>query len=111
WPAVVWTTAFLVALDAALPAAVFGPGHALADWQRWRAISARGLLDPTPTAFNQSLLAALTRLLTVPGSARDPVHYSIAGWPTSRVVHLFEGLALIAAGGLAWESRRPPPDL
>jgi len=111
WPGVLWTVAFLVVLNAALPAAVFGPGHALADWQRWRAISARGLLDPTPTAFNQSLLAALKRLLTVAGSARDPVHYAIAAWPTARVVHLFEGLALIAAGGLAWAWRRHPPDL
>ena len=111
WPAVVWTTAFLVVLNAALPAAVFGPGHALTDWQRWRAISARGLLDPTPTAFNQSLLAALKRLLTVAGSARDPVHYAIAAWPTARVVHLFEGLAVVAAGALAWAWRRHPPDL
>ena len=110
-PAVVWTTAFLVVLNAALPAAVFGPGHALTDWQRWRAISARGLLDPTPTAFNQSLLAALKRLLTVAGSARDPVHYAIAAWPTARVVHLFEGLAVVAAGALAWAWRRHPPDL
>jgi len=111
WQAVVWTAAFLVVLNAALPAAVFGPGHALTDWQRWRAISARGLMDPTPTAFNQSLLAALKRLLTVAGSARDPVHYAIAAWPTARVVHLFEGLALIAAGGLAWGWRHHSLDL
>jgi len=111
WHAVAWTGVFLVALNAVLPAAVFGPGHALADWQRWRAISARGLLDPTPTAFNQSLLAALKRLLTAAGSARDPVHYAIAAWPTVRVVHLFEGLALLTAGALAWAWRRHPADL
>ncbi len=111
WRAVAWTGVFLVALNAVLPAVVFGPAHALADWQRWRAISARGLLDPTPTAFNQSLLAALKRLLTAAGSARDPVHYAIAAWPTVRVVHLFEGLALLTAGALAWAWRRHPADL
>ena len=93
WRAVAWTGVFLVGLNAVLPAVVFGPAHALADWQRWRAISARGLLDPTPTYFNQSLVAAMKRLFTVAGSARDPVHYAIAAWPTARVVHLFEGLA------------------
>jgi len=108
---VAWAAAFLVVLNAALPAAVFGPGHALADFQRWRAISARGLLDPTPTAFNQSLLAALKRLLTTAGSARDPAHYAIAAWSTATVVRLFEGLALLAAGALAWAWRRNPPDL
>ena len=111
WRAVAWTAAFLVVLNAALPAAVFGPGHALADFHRWRAISARGLLDPTPTAFNQSLLAALKRLLTTLGSARDPAHYAIAAWSTASVVRLFEGLALIAAGALAWAWRRNPPGL
>ena len=111
WRAVAWTAAFLVVLNAALPAAVFGPGHALADFQRWRAISARGLFDPTPTAFNQSLLAALKRLLTTAGSARDPVHYAMAAWSTVSVVRLFEGLALIAAGALAWAWRRNPADL
>ena len=111
WRAVAWTAAFLVVLNAALPAAVFGPGHALADFQRWRAISARGLFDPTPTAFNQSLLAALKRLLTTAGSARDPAHYAIAAWSTASVVRLFEGLALIAAGALAWAWRRHSTDL
>src|SRR5207249_1539811 len=82
WRAVAWTGVFLVGLNAVLPAVVFGPAHALADWQRWRAISARGLLDPTPTYFNQSLVAAMKRLFTVAGSARDPVHYAIAAWPT-----------------------------
>ena len=111
WRAVAWTGVFLVALNAVLPAVVFGPAHALADWQRWRAISGRGLLDPTPTAFNQSLLAAMKRILTTAGSARDPVHYAIAAWPTARVVHLFEGLALLAAGALAWGWRRHPAEL
>ena len=111
WRAVAWTGVFLVGLNAVLPAVVFGPAHALADWQRWRAISARGLLDPTPTYFNQSLVAAMKRLFTVAGSARDPVHYAIAAWPTARVVHLFEGLALLAAGALAWGWRRHPADL
>ena len=111
WRAVAWTGVFLVGLNAVLPAVVFGPAHALADWQRWRAISARGLLDPTPTYFNQSLVAAMKRLFTVAGSARDPVHYAIAAWPTARVVHLFEGLALLAVGALAWGWRRHPADL
>ena len=111
WRAVAWTAAFLVVLNAVLPAAVFGPGHALADVQRWRAISTRALLDPTPTAFNQSLLAALKRLLTTAGSARDPMHYAIAAWSTASVVRLFEALALIAAGALAWAWRRNPLDL
>ncbi len=111
WRAVAWTGVFLVGLNAVLPAVVFGPAHALADWQRWRAISARGLLDPTPTYFNQSLVAAMKRILTTAGSARDPVHYAIAAWPTARVVHLFEGLALLAVGALAWGWRRHPADL
>jgi glycosyl transferase family 87 len=111
WRAVAWTALFLVLLNAALPAVVFGPAHALADWQRWRMISARGMMDPTPSYYNQSLLAALKRLLTIAGSARDPVHYAIAAWPTARVVQLFEGVALCAAAGLAWLWRRHPRDL
>lgn len=110
WKELGWTTAFLVALNVALPAAVFGPGRALEHWRTWRAVAVRETADPTPHFMNQSFPAAAKRLLTTAGSARDPVHYAIADWSGERVRRLFFGVALAAALWLAWRFRRHPAD-
>jgi len=111
WRAAAWTTGFLLVLNCFLPVAAFGPKQALERWHSWRAIATAETADPTPGYSNQSLLAALKRLLTSEGSARDPVHTALAGWPTQRVVHLLYGLIALAAVALALLFLRNPPDL
>jgi hypothetical protein len=111
WRAAAWTVGFLVALNVALPLAVFGPARTAEHWRAWRSIAAAETADPTPHHMNQSLLAALKRLLTAEGSARDPVHYAVAAWPTQRVVTGFYVLACLGALGLALAFRRHPPGL
>src|SRR2546423_7087137 len=111
WRAAAWTAAFLVVLNVILPVAAFGPARALERWRSWRAIAATETADPTPQYMNQSLLAALKRLLTTDGGARDPVRYAIASWPTADVVHLFYGLLAGVAIGLAIAFRRHPAGL
>jgi hypothetical protein len=111
WRAAAWTVGFLVVLNVALPLALFGPARAAERWRTWRAVAAAETADPTPHYMNQSLLAALKRLLTTEGGARDPARYAIAAWPTSRVQVLFYGLAGLGAVGLALAFRRHPPGL
>jgi hypothetical protein len=113
WRAAGWTTAFLVVLNVVLPMAAFGPARAVERWREWRAVAAAETADPTPVYPNQSLLAAMKRLLTVQGGARDPMHYAIAAWPTSRVQLLFYGLVGLGAVGvgLAFALRRHPSGL
>lgn len=111
WRAAAWTAAFLVALNVALPLAVFGPARTAQHWRVWRGVAAAETADPTPHYMNQSLLAALKRLLTTEGGARDPVRYAIAAWPTSRVQVVFYGLAGVGALGVAFAFRRHPPGL
>ena len=108
WRAAGWTTAFLVLLNVVLPLAVFGPTTTVERWRAWRAVAAAETADPTPVYPNQSLLAAMKRLLTVEGGARDPVHYPIAAWPTSRVQQLFYVLVALGAVALALAFRRHP---
>ena len=111
WRAAAWTAAFLVVINFFLPVATFGPKRALERWHSWRAVATAETADPTPGYSNQSLLAALKRLLTSEGSARDPVHTAVADWPTQRVVHLLYGLIGLAAVALALLFLRNPPDL
>jgi hypothetical protein len=111
WRAAAWTAGFLGVLNVALPLALFGPARTVERWRAWRAVAAAETADPTPRYPNQSLLAALKRLLTAEGGARDPVRYAIATWPTSRAQVLFYGLAGLAAVGLALAFRRHPPGL
>jgi len=111
WRAAAWTAGFLVVLNVALPLAVFGPARTAQHWRAWRGIAAAETADPTPHHMNQSLLAALKRLLTAEGSARDPVQYAVAAWPTSRVVTVFYVLAGLGAVALAFAFRRHPPGL
>jgi hypothetical protein len=111
WRAAAWTAGFLVVLNAALPLALFGPARTAERWRTWRAVAAAETADPTPHYMNQSLLAALKRLLTTEGGARDPARYAIAAWPTSRVQILFYGIAGLGAVALALAFRRHPPGL
>ncbi len=111
WRAAAWTAGFLVVLNVVLPFAVFGPARTGEHWRAWRGIAAAETADPTPHHMNQSLLAALKRLLTAEGSARDPVQYAIASWPTERAVQAFYLVAGLGALGLAFAFRRPPPTL
>lgn len=110
WRELGWTVAFLVALNVALPAVVFGPGRALAAWHTWRAVAARETANPTPHFMNQSFPAALKRLLTAAGSARDPLHYAIVDWPHKAVQGTFVACAVLAALILAWRFRRHSRD-
>jgi len=111
WRAAAWTAGFLVVLNVAVPFAVFGPARTAQHWRAWRSVAAAETADPTPHHMNQSLLAALKRLLTAEGSARDPVHYAVAAWPTQRAVTGFYLLAGLGALGLALAFRRHPPGL
>jgi glycosyl transferase family 87 len=111
WRGAVWTTAFLVVLNVVLPLIAFGPRVALERWQEWRTVATAETQNPTPMFPNQSLLAALRRLLTQEGGARDPVRYAIAAWPPRRVQWLFYGLAAAGVGLLAAALRRNPPGL
>lgn len=110
WKALGWTAAFLVVLNAALPGLVFGPARTLAQWRTWRAVAARETADPTPHFMNQSFPAALKRLATTAGSARDPIHYAVVDWSGAAVRRLFVALALLAALWLAWRFRAHPSD-
>lgn len=110
WRALGWTVAFLALLNIALPAAVFGPARALGDWRTWRMVAARETADPTPHFMNQSFPAALKRLFTAAGSARDPIHYAVADWSARGVQWAFAAAALVAALVLAWRFRRHPRD-
>jgi hypothetical protein len=110
WRALGWTAAFLVVLNVVLPAAVFGPARALRDWRTWRAVAAGETADPTPHFMNQSFPAALKRLFTAAGSARDPIHYAVADWSSRAVQGTFVAAALVAALILAWRFRRLPRD-
>jgi hypothetical protein len=111
WRDALWTGVWLVGLNFVLLAAVFGPSHLAELWMRWRGVAGGELLDPTPTFMNQSLLAALKRLLTAAGGARDPVTYNVAAWSGDAVRRLFIGIAGAAALGLAWLFRRAPGTL
>lgn len=111
WRAAAWTAAFLVVLNVVLPLIVFGPGVALERWKEWRAVATLETQNPTPMFPNQSLLAALRRVLTREGGAHDPVQYAMAAWPPKRVEWLFYGLGAAAVGLLALALRRNPPGL
>ncbi|MGH7530839.1 MAG: glycosyltransferase family 87 protein [Gemmatimonadales bacterium] len=111
WRAAAWTGGFLIVLNVALPLALLGPSRTGEAWRSWRAVAARETADPVPHYPNQSLLAALKRLLTAEGGARDPVQYAVASWPTEGAVRVFYGVAALGALGLAWAFRRHPPGL
>ncbi|OLB67035.1 MAG: hypothetical protein AUG85_00110 [Gemmatimonadetes bacterium 13_1_20CM_4_66_11] len=111
WRAVAWTAGFLAVLNVLLPALCFGPAIAGERWKEWRTVAAAETANPTPMFPNQSLLAALRRLLTREGGARDPIYYAVAEWPPQRVVRLFYALGAIGALALAFAWRRHPPGL
>jgi alpha-1,2-mannosyltransferase len=109
WAPAAWTAGFVLVLNLVLPMAALGPQAAAERWGSWRAVAARETVDPTPVYSNQSLLAALKRLLTTEGGARDPVRYAVADWPLAKVQILFRllvGAGVLALGLLLW--RHPP---
>ncbi len=110
WRELGWTALFLGMLNVVLPWLAFGPARAGAMWHSWRAVAGSMAADPTPHFMNQSLLAALKRLFSAAGSARDPIHYAVADWPGSAVWWLFAVLAVGAAAWLAWRFRAHPRD-
>jgi hypothetical protein len=92
WRETAWTAAWLVILNAAVPALVFGPREALDQWHGWRAVAAREIADPASAhRLNQSLLAAANRLTAEPATGRL-AFYGAAGL-------LALGLALAFRGG------------
>lgn len=111
WIPAAWTVGFLLLLNVVFPALAFGPATAGERWRSWRQVAAVETYDPTPHYPNQSLLAALKRLLTTEGGARDPVRYAIASWPTEQAVRVFYVIAALAAAGLALAFRRNPSGL
>ncbi|OLC07925.1 MAG: hypothetical protein AUH41_09390 [Gemmatimonadetes bacterium 13_1_40CM_66_11] len=111
WRAAAWTGGFLAVLNVLLPLLVFGPAITVERWKEWRTVAAAETANPTPMFPNQSLVAALRRLLTREGGARDPIHYAVADWPPRRVVRLFYALGAIGALALAFAWRRHPPGL
>ena len=60
--------------------------------------------------MNQSFQAALKRLVTTVGSARDPLHYAVADLSARAVQGTFVACAVLAALWLAWRFRRHPRD-
>ena len=111
WRPAAWTAGFLVVLNVFLPVAAFGSRAAMEHWRSWRAIATAEISDPTPRYSNQSLLAALKRLLTSEGSAGDPVKVGVVDWSTERVVRLFQGLIVVAGIAFALLFLRHPPSL
>ena len=111
WRPAVWTSGFLVVLNVVLPLIVFGPAVTVERWREWRAVAAAETANPTPMFPNQSLLAALRRVLTREGGVRDPIQYSVAAWPPARVVQLFYALVGLGALAFAFAFRRNPPAL
>ncbi len=111
WRETMWTLGFLVALNVVVPLALFGPGDAAEHWRAWRAVAAAEFGDPTPRFANQSLLAALKRLVTVDGGARDPVQYALAAWSPEAVRRVFIALVGLAGVGLALAFRGGSRDL
>ncbi len=111
WRAAAWTAGFLAVLNVLLPLLVFGPTITAERWKEWRNVAAAETANPTPMFPNQSLLAALRRLLTREGGARDPIQYAVAAWPPPRVARLFYALAAIGVLALALAFRRHPPGL
>jgi len=102
WREMAWTIGFLVALNVWLP---------VERWQSWRAVAAAEMADPTPHHPNQSLLAAVKRLVTVEGGVRDPVRYPIAAWSPAAVRTAFTVTAGLGAAGLALAFGVKPPEL
>ena len=111
WRAAAWTAGFLAVLNVLLPLLIFGPAITVERWNEWRTVAAAETANPTPMFPNQSLLAALRRLLTREGGARDPIQYAVAEWPPPRVVRLFYALGAIGVLALAFAARRHPPGL
>jgi len=111
WRAAAWTAGFLAVLNVLLPLLIFGPAITVERWKEWRTVAAAETANPTPMFPNQSLLAALRRLLTREGGARDPIQYAVAEWPPPRVVRLFYALGAIGVLALAFAARRHPPGL
>jgi hypothetical protein len=111
WRPAAWTSGFLVVLNVVLPLAVFGPAVTVERWKEWRAVASAETANPTPMFPNQSLLAALRRVLTSEGGARDPIHYAVAAWPPARVVPLFYLTLGVGAIALAFVFRRNPRGL
>lgn len=111
WRELAWTGAFLVALNAVLPVAVFGPARTAEHWRSWRAVSAAEIADPAPRSSNQSLLAAMKRLLTAEGSAGDAVTTGLVALSPQAVRWVFAGIAGLAALALAWAFGITPPPL
>jgi len=96
WRETGWTLAGLVLLNVALPVFVLGPHETATYWHRWREVSDVQIAGAgSAHYYNQSLLAALKRLLPGGGVA----------------LPLFYALAALGAAGLAWAFRHDPPDL
>lgn len=110
WRALAWTGAFLVVLNAALPVLVYGPARTIAHWRSWRAVAAREVNDPVPGFSNQSLFAAMKRLLTHDGGSRDPVRYAVADWSPGALRVAFYGIVVVVGLWLAWRFRQHPLD-
>jgi hypothetical protein len=92
WRETAWTAAWLVMLNAVLPALAFGPREALEQWHSWRAVAAREIADSASAShMNQSLLAVAGRLVAEPEAAKL-AFYGAAGL-------LAAGLALAFRGG------------
>ncbi len=111
WREAGWTVACLACFNVVVPLAVLGPARTAEHWRSWSRVAAAETADPTPQYSNQSLLAALKRLLTREGGARDPVRYAVAAWPSETAGRLFFGIAVMGALGLAYAFRRHSPDL
>ncbi len=109
WREAGWTAAFLVCLNVVLPLAVFGPAGSAAHWHGW-SIQIGAQTGGTMTHYyNQSLLAALDRLLGATGDARNPVQYAVAALSPAAVRRVFYVAAAALALGLAVAFRKNPP--
>ncbi|MGH7526639.1 MAG: glycosyltransferase family 87 protein [Gemmatimonadales bacterium] len=111
WAAAGWTVVFLILLNVVLPGAVFGPEGTVALWERWLQVSGTMSLAAGGHHFNQSLLAALRRVLSVWGGEANPIRYEIADLSPEAVNRVFVGSGVLVALGLAWMFRRHPRDL
>jgi hypothetical protein len=109
WREAGWTTAFLILLNVALPVAVFGPAGAAAHWRGWWFQIGAQTGGTMTHYYNQSLLAALDRLLGTGPELKNPVFYAVAGLSHAAVRKVFDVAAAALALGLAVVFWKNPP--
>jgi hypothetical protein len=109
---VAWTVVWLLLLNGVVVAVAFGPREAAAWSQEWWRSAWSGGAFQSAHHFNQSLYAALKRLLTEERTLlgrSNPVAVNLAAWPEPWIRAALATLGGVGLALLAWAFRRPLP--